>query len=70
MSIRPIAMRFCRALAHRLRGELIGDGNLARAIWELMSGGYFKPPPVMSAPQPRATDKLRQAPAILASARR
>jgi hypothetical protein len=37
---------FLRALAHRLRGETIGDGLVFRAIRELLSGGYFKPPHV------------------------
>jgi hypothetical protein len=37
---------FLRALAHRLRGQEIGDGTVGRAIRELLHGGFFKPPKV------------------------
>ena len=61
---------FLRSLAHRLRGEEIGDGSVARAIRELMAGGYFKPPVVTTPQPPRLSSKAHQAPPILASARR
>jgi hypothetical protein len=31
-----------RALAHRLRGETIGDGSVARAIRELLATGHYR----------------------------
>lgn len=60
---------YLHALAELLRQEpVIGPGVLYRVAKKLLP--EFWRPPVMSAPQPRATNKLREAPAILASARR
>ena len=61
---------FLRALAHRLRGELIGDGNLARAIRETLSSGFFKPPTVTEPQGPRPTARSRDAKPIWASAQK
>jgi hypothetical protein len=46
---------FLRALAHRLRGQEIGDGRLYRAIKELLAGGYFKPPTKSTNPAPMSS---------------
>jgi hypothetical protein len=32
---------FLRALAHRVKGEEIGDGAVHRAVKELLHGGFF-----------------------------
>ena len=61
---------FLRALAHRLRGEEIGDGSVGRAIKELMSGGFFKPPVVTTPQPPKLSSKAHQAPPIWASAQK
>ena len=62
---------FLRALADRLRGEeLIGDGNLARAIRETLSSGFFKPPTVTEPQGPRPTARSRDAKPIWASAQK
>jgi hypothetical protein len=44
---------FLSALAHRLRGEVIGDGTVARAIRELIRPGEFFHPPQLGT-QPHA----------------
>jgi hypothetical protein len=59
---------FLRALAHRLRGEEIGDGTVGRAIRELLHGGFFRPP--TGVPKATGLNKLATAPAIYASALR
>jgi hypothetical protein len=33
---------FLRALTHRLRGEVIGDGSVGRAIRDLISTGVYR----------------------------
>jgi len=33
---------FLRALAHRLRGETIGDGSIGRAIRDLLGSGCYR----------------------------
>jgi hypothetical protein len=60
---------FLRALAHRLRREVIGDGSVGRAIAELMRpGGFFRPPQLpAAAPRVGSGSKLASGPAILAS---
>jgi hypothetical protein len=51
---------FLRALAHRLRGEPIGDGVVYRAIRELMQGGFFKAPRLEGAQEMLTSRKLRR----------
>ena len=62
---------FLRALAHRLRGEVIGDGLLHRVMKELLrpGGGFFHPPSVASQPKAKlSASKLKGAPAITVDA--
>jgi hypothetical protein len=57
---------FLRALAHRLRGELIGDGSLGRAIRDVMHSGFFRAP-IFTNPgtqHPARLRKQREAEAI------
>jgi hypothetical protein len=46
--------RFLRAVAARFQGRRdVGDGEFGRALRELMHGGYFKPPVLVTPHQAR-----------------
>lgn len=61
---------FLRALANRLRGEIIGDCSIHRVIRELLrpGAGFFRPPAMTHTPNPANPSKLKSARTVDADA--